>query len=83
MTRKLTQPHLDPFTVTNLAVFSNLTGPHLWVLCQVMSYLANRANRDGGGHHGASAAPRKALASSSFESAPIEEQVGSATSAMF
>jgi len=39
----------------------------------VMSYLANRANRDAGGGH---AAPRNnALTTSSFESAPIEEQV--------
>ncbi len=42
----------------------------------VMSYLANRANRDAGGGH---AAPRNALTTSSFESAPIEEQVGAAT----
>ena len=41
----------------------------------VMSYLANRANRDAGGGHGGHAAPRNALTTSSFESAPIEEQV--------
>ena len=46
----------------------------------VMSYLANRASRDASGHHHgghqiAHAAPRNALTTSSFESAPIEEQV--------